>query len=467
LNAAAPFFRSTASPPALTRVIPGAPARNMLQAIRRSLRNPMEGWPAAIYQEDFCSRTALGYKTAFVTSPALVREVLLDKADHFSRTTTLKRGGLKRVLGDGLLTTDGAAWRWQRRIAAPIFRHDRLQAFIPAIQAAAAATAQNLAGRAGQETDIAREMMHTTFAIILQTMLPGGTGIEAAKVEQAVDTLLASVNWNGILAMLGAPDWLPYPGKAQAARARLMLRAMAAGAVDARLLQHSATIQRGDDLLAHLAQAIDPDTGEHMPRGQVLDNILTFILAGHETTALALSWTFYLLSHYPAMAARVRRETEAVTGGAAIAAEHVEALVFTRQVVMEALRLYPPAAAIGRLAERDTALGPYPIEKGSFVIVPIYAIHRHQKLWTAPDQFDPDRFTADRVAARGRYTYIPFAAGPHTCIGMNFAIMEAVIILATILQKIDLKLRPNFDPGLRLRITLRPARGMPMAIHRL
>ncbi|MEJ0047957.1 MAG: cytochrome P450 [Rhodospirillales bacterium] len=218
------------------------------------------------------------------------------------------------------------------------------------------------------------------------------------------------------------------------------------------------------DLLAHLARAQDPETGTPMDRDRVIDNILTFILAGHETTALALTWTFYLLSHHPAVATATRDEVQAVTGGAPVTAAHLDGLVLTRQVIMEAMRLYPPAGVIGRIAMRDLNVGGLPIATGTLVLVPIYAIHRHRTLWQEPERFDPERFMPAATAARHRYAYLPFGAGPHTCIGMNFALIEAIVILATVLQGAGLRLRPGHDPGMRLRITLRPARGMPMTV---
>ena len=202
-----------------------------------------------------------------------------------------------------------------------------------------------------------------------------------------------------------------------------------------------------------------------MDRDRVIDNILTFILASHETTALALTWAFYLLSHYPTVAAATRDEVQSVTDGAAVTAEHLDRLVLTRQVAMEGMRLYPPAGVVGRIAMRDLTIGGLTVPSRTLVLVPIYVIHRHRALWDAPDEFNPERFAPGAAAARHRYAYLPFGAGPHTCIGMNFALIEAVVILATLLQGVRLRLRPGHDPGMRLRITLRPARGMPMTVE--
>lgn len=472
--AAGPPRPATGQPPAaggqgllppLTRVPSHPPARHQIEVLRRLLRNPMEGWPQTIYAQDFVRRRLLNrIDTVFITGPDMVREVLLDHVDAFQRSTTLPRAGLKPMLREGLLTTEGTEWRWQRRTAAPVFRRESLSGFVPAMQDAAAQTAARLAGHAGAEVNMAHEMMRTTFDIILQTMLSGGQGIDAARVEAGVNDLLGSVNWGGVLAMLGAPGWLPYPGRRRSERSRDMLRGMVAQAIAAR---HGAAATGAGDLLAHLAQAQDPETGRPMPHDQVVDNVLTFILAGHETTALALTWALYLLAFHPQAAGRIRAETQEVTGGGPVTAGNIDALDYTRRVVMESMRLYPPAAVISRLARQDLRIGGHDIRAGSFVIIPIYAIHRHQALWEQPDVFDPERFTAAQVAARHRYAYLPFAAGQHICIGMNFAIMEAVVILANLLRDLRFDLRPGFDPGLRLRITMRPARGMPMRPERI
>jgi cytochrome P450 len=452
--------------PRLTRVEPPKTPLGRISLLRALIRNPIEAWPAELYEQPYLRRHTLRVPTLFLCDPELVREALVEQAENFTRTTSLERGGLKPILGEGLLTTDGAPWRWQRRTASPVFRHDRLLGFIPAMQQAAAATLARLrALPPGTEVEVGREMMRTTFDIILATMLADGGGMEAARVETAVNDLLGSAGWRAALALLGAPAWLPFPGRGRAMAARDMLRRMVADAVDRGAIQDRGGQQGAADLLAHLARAQDPETGAPMDRDRVIDNILTFILAGHETTALALTWAFYLLSHYPTVAAATRDEVQSVTDGAAVTAEHLDRLVLTRQVAMEAMRLYPPAGVVGRIAMRDLTIGGLTVPSRTLVLVPIYVIHRHRALWDAPDEFNPERFAPGAAAARHRYAYLPFGAGPHTCIGMNFALIEAVVILATLLQGVRLRLRPGHDPGMRLRITLRPARGMPMTVE--
>jgi cytochrome P450 len=204
--------------PQLTRVEPPRAALGRLGLLRALIRNPIEAWPAALYELPHLRRHTLRVPTLFLCDPELVREALVEQAENFTRTTSLERGGLKPILGDGLLTTDGAAWRWQRRTASPVFRHDRLLGFVPAMQAAAAATSARLrALPPGTEVELGRAMMRTTFDIILATMLADGGGMQADRVEAAVNDLLGSAGWRAALALLRAPGWLPFPGRGRRA----------------------------------------------------------------------------------------------------------------------------------------------------------------------------------------------------------------------------------------------------------
>jgi cytochrome P450 len=197
---------------------------------------------------------------------------------------------------------------------------------------------------------------------------------------------------------------------------------------------------------------------------ELVDNLLTFITAGHETTAVALTWTFYLLSLHPSVEQRVVEEIERVTNGETINAAHVEALAYTRQVVLEAMRLYPPVPVVPRTPVREVTIGGEAIPPGVPVYIPIYAVHRHAALWEDVDRFDPERFRPEAVKGRDRYAYLPFGAGPRICIGMTFAMSEAVAILATLVRSVRLKVRAGHVPEFKMRATLRPAAGMPMTV---
>jgi cytochrome P450 len=430
--------------------------------LRAVIDNPIEAWPAELYREQLVTTQSLGRPIAFVMAPDLIREVLLAQADAFDKGELSVRA-LKPVLGDALLTAEGAHWRWQRRAAAPAFRPEHVAELVPTMLAAAErrrAAWQSLA--AGTEIDVAHEMMRTTFDVILDAMLFGRDSMDVGRIAQAITDYLAAMGWVTLLAMLRLPSWVPYPGSRKAARARLYLKDVAATAVRRARDAGSAA----GNLLTALAGAADPATGRCMDDQDLADNFLTFMTAGHETTALAVTWTLYLLSFYPSVEQRIVAEVESVTGGGPLHATHVESLAYARQVVQESMRLYPPAPMIVRTSLREVTLDGRVLAPGTFAYIPIYAVHRHVRLWEEPGRFDPERFRPDIAERRDRYAYLPFGAGPRICIGMSFALTEATVILATLLRSFRLRLRPDHEPRMQLRVTLRPAGGMPMRLER-
>ncbi|SEP49335.1 Cytochrome P450 [Methylobacterium sp. ap11] len=448
--------------PVLARITPPAQPLGPWRFLSTVVRNPLEAWPETIYREPVYTSTVLGNSSLFVMAPNLIRRVMVDDADAFEKSEVLRRA-LSPALGDAILTADGARWRWQRRAAAPIFRAERIRSFVPAMIAAAERTRDALAADSGAEVDLAQTMMRTTFEIIVETMLPGAGGIDAARVERGITDYLESTSWVVALTLLRAPAWLPFPGRAKAERAKTYLRD--------ELLRLAAEGRRTgtegrNDLLSLLLAARDPETGQAMDDRDVADNLLTFVTAGHETTALALTWALYLLSHHPESEALIAAEVEAATAGGPLAPEHVDALPYTRQVILEAMRLYPPVPVVVRAALRDVDLDGIPVRAGTPITIPIYAVHRHAALWDEPERFDPARFAPEAAKARDRYAYLPFAAGPRICIGMGFALSEAVAILAVLVRSLRFSLRPGYLPVLKQRITLRPSEGMPMRVSR-
>jgi cytochrome P450 len=442
------------------RIDPPARPLPLIQLLRTVVRNPLEAWPSAVYQEHLYRSRVLGRDAIYVMHPALIRQVLVDDADSFDKGEMARRA-LEPVLGDAILTSDGARWRGQRRAAAPVFRPEHLRGFLPSMIAAAERTRDRwLSLPRGAEIDVAREMMQTTFDIVLETTLSGRSNIDTTAMERAIADYLESTSWVMALAMIGAPRWVPYPGIGKARRGREHLQQLVDGLITD--VQRSRAAR--NDLLSLLIGSKDPETGQSMSDMDVRGNILTFIMAGHETTALALTWTFYLLSLHPDVEERVRSEVASVTAGSSLRVEHIDALRYVKQVAQEAMRLYPPAPLIAREARRDVRIGTEAVEAGTVVYVPVYAVHRHAELWDRPDVFDPSRFEPEAVKARDRYAYLPFGAGPRVCIGMSFAQMETTAVLAVLLESLRLRLRPGYVPAPKLRVTLRPAGGMPMRL---
>ncbi len=443
-------------------ILPAPGPLATLRILRRTVRNPIESWPAAIYTSPMVRSRFLGQTTWFVSGPDEVQTVLVDRAEAFVKADAMRRG-LEPALGQGILTAEGARWRLQRRIAAPVFRPSHVNDFLPAMLTAARALRDRwVALPAGTELDVASEMMHVTFEIILETMLSGRGDIDVARCERSIRDFLESTSWAIVLSALRAPGWVPFPGKYRAGAGRDYLRAM----TFARVQERRRTGERHDDLLSLMLDARDPETGEALNDTEITDNLLTFIGAGHETTALALTWTLFLLSQHPEIETRMLAEIDAVTGGGALRSEHVEALGYVRQVVMESMRIYPPVAMVVRTATERVRVGGNELAPGDNAFVPIYAIHRNPTLWPEPERFDPGRFTADQVRARHRWAYLPFGAGPRICIGMGFALVEAVAILGVLLPAVRAEAQRGFVPTPKLRVTMRPAEGMMMQIYR-
>ncbi|MEH3143930.1 MAG: cytochrome P450 [Methylobacterium frigidaeris] len=473
MNAHPSFPRSGSVP--LARVVPPDGPLGPLTLLRTVVRNPIEAWPRDVFHEPLLPTTFLGRSSLFVMDPALVRAVLVDQADSFEKSEAFRRS-LSPALGDAILTADGARWRWQRRAAAPIFRNERIRGFLPAMVTAAEQMRDRLTALPpAAEIDLSAELMRTTFDIIVETMLSGHGRIDVARVAQGVTDYLESTSWVFALTLAGAPAWMPYPGRRRAETAkhylrdelaRLVAEGRRAGIGGEGGLPGDGGPQGRNDLLSLLLAAHDPETGQAMDDTDVADNLLTFITAGHETTALALTWTLYILAQHPEAEAAVCEEVRTVLGDRAPSAEDIDALTYTRQVVQEAMRLYPPAPVVVRAALTDLDLGGHRILAGTPITIPIYAIHRHARLWEEPDRFDPRRFAPEAVKTRDRYAYLPFGAGPRICIGLSFAMMEAVAILAVLVRDLRFRLRPGFVPTLKQRITLRPAEGMPMRIGR-
>lgn len=450
-------------PPRLPHVMPPARRPGTIAFFRAMLRNPIEVWPEATYQRPFLQfEGRLRGVTTFVCAPELIRKVLVEHADQFIRTRAFRRA-LEPALGDAILTSDGPRWRAQRRIAAPVFRPDHIPSFVPPMLEAARATRDAwLARPDGSEIGLAHEMMQTTFAIIAETMLSGRGSLDTGRIERSITRYLENLRWQVVYAMLNIPAWTPYPGRRALERANAFMR----GEVFRVVRERRASGERRGDLLDQLLDAEDPDTGGKLSDLDVANNILTFVAAGHETTALALTWAFFLLAKHPAAEAEVLAEIASVTGGGEVMPEHLDRLEATRRVVQEAMRLYPPAAIIPRLAASDVDLGEVRVPAGSTLIVPVYAVHRHAALWPDPHRFDPANFAPDAVRGRHRYAYLPFGAGPRICIGMGFAMIEAVAILAVLLPAVRMTVLDEERLGMRQSITLRPTNGMPMRIAR-
>ena len=401
-----------------------------------------------------------------VNDPDAIRHVLLDNAVNYVRSDQFQR--LTRpALGNGLLNAEGASWRFQRRTAAPMFQMRHVTSFAPTM---AAATADMLARwdrlADGAAIDAARELMRLTYEIISRTVFSGDVTMDFERMSEALLTYLETLGRIDLLGLLGLPQWVPTPDRLRAAPALRYLRREMKGLIARRkaLIARDAKAAP-NDLLTLLLTAHDPEGGSLFSEREVFDNAMTFVFAGHETTANALTWTLYLLSQFPDADERVAREVRGLDD-AAISQGALPSLPYTSAVLDEALRLYPPAPFISREAVEKDIVGGVAIGPRTSVLISTWILHRHQRLWERPDEFDPERFLDERKERIARFSYLPFGAGPRICIGMGFAMQEALIVLAAIMRRYRLELEPGETVEPLARITLRPKGGMRMRLHR-
>jgi cytochrome P450 len=395
-----------------------------------------------------------GKRWHMVMDPEALKRVLLEKLDDYPKSDVTKNL-LRPAIGESLFVAEGAHWRWQRRAAAPVFSHRNVTNLGPIMSAAAQNAASRITQAMPRALNMYDEMVRATFEVISDVTFSGDQGFDRAAVHRAIDQYIAEAGRVSLLDMIGAPVWFPRPGRLFAGRAVKQMKSMADQAIESRKAAPPSDIP---DLLDLLLAGEDPDTKRAMNTAELRDNLLAFIVAGHETTALTLSWALYLCAFDPTVQARARSEAQSVLSGRTATAQDVPNLPVTRMIIDEALRLYPPAALVSRTALKHDTLGGRDIRPGDTVILPIYALHRSHQLWPQPDQFNPDRF-ANRKQIQ-RFTYLPFGDGPRICIGASFATQEAVIILATLLARFRFTPVPGKQPDPVMILTLRPQGGV-------
>lgn len=446
-------------PPAVTP--PDAPLP-IWDFLREFPRNPLRSVPRAAYENDiFVLRPRVPRITyAWITGPDLIEEVLIAHAGDLAKSQVEKRVFAKSV-GDSVLTADGAKWRWQRRVLAPLFRHQEIVSYIPKMAQAADEQVGIWRAAGSGLRNIEQDMVEATLAVIMRTMLADSDKSIGRRIMKATEAYLSKASWEAAYAILRLPGWFPHPGSWRMKTAAAELRRIMSQLIEVR--RASGIVH--DDLLGRLLTARDPETDEPMDDEGLIDNLSTLLLAGHETTAKALTWTLYLLARAPQWQQAVRAEVTRVAGGNPICAEHIEHLAVTTRVIKESMRLYPPAPVVARLNTRFLRVGGEDLPVGSNLVFPVYAIHRHRRYWDDPDRFDPDRFLPEKEKGRPRTQYMPFGAGPRICIGQAFALMEAVVLLATFVRSSRFTWDGSHLPEPISRVTLRPSGGMPLGVE--
>ena len=363
------------------------------------------------------------------------------------------------AFGDGLLTTEGEQWERQRRLTQPLFTRKTIAGYSD-LMAEEAALLSDRWARSGGVVDANAEMVRLTLRVVGRAIF--GDDVERAGevLDWAFPVLNRHMFRRGTSPVVTPRSW-PTPGNRRAARARRALDQV----VDELVARRRSSGANGDDLLSRLLNARDAETGRTMDTQEVRDQALIFLLAGHETTSTALTFTYHLLGRHPDEQERVRAEVDEVVDGRAPTLSDLPALERTAMAIKEAMRLYPPAYATGRLLNTDDEIGGYRIPAGANVVVSQWATHRHPGFWPQPERFDPERFTAEREAARHPNAYFPFGHGPRSCIGSHFAMLESVVAVAAVLQRYRIVSESERVALDTHGITLRPAGAVPLRVE--
>lgn len=430
----------------------------ILGTLRAGRRNVLELIPEIATHAPIISNPR-GKRWHMVMDPDALRRVLRDRVEDYPKSDVTKLM-LAPAIGQSMFIAEGQEWLWQRRTAAPVFSHRNVANLAPVMTAAADRASARFAAAAGRAADAFDEMVTATFEVISDVTFSGNDGFDRDAVHKAIDAYIGQTAKISLLDVIGAPPWVPRPSRMLSGPGLRDMKKMADATIDRRRSEKGSNPM--PDLLDLLMAGEDPKSGRKMTTEEIRDNLLTFIVAGHETTALTLSWALYLMAFDPALQDRARAEAQSILGPRTATAEDVPRLPFIRQVIDETLRLYPPAAFLSRTAQKNDELCGREVRRGDTVILPIYALHRHKKLWPNPDSFDPDRFAPGHQT--DRFAFLPFGDGPRICIGANFAIQEAVIILATLLARFRFARIPGKDPKPVMILTLRPEGGVWLSV---
>ena len=399
----------------------------------------------------------LGQTRLYVTRhPDHIREILQTQGQKFAKTTAGNAARqLHRVLGDGLLNSNGEVWKRQRALINPAFHRRRIESHAAAMVSSTRDMLSTWSD--GDEVDVSQAMMELTLRIVARILFdhdPTGETDAVAGAMRAFRDLL------GAGAFL--PEWVPLPSIRRSKRALARMDEVVYGLIDER--RAAPDLDQRNDLLSALVSGLGEEGG--MTRKQLRDELLTLFLAGHETTSHALTWTLYLLSQNTEHRAALAAEAAAVLGDRPATADDHTALAFTGRCLDEGMRMYPPAYVISRTALEDVEIGGYDIPKGAEVLVWIYHTHHDPRWYPEPARFDPSRWTPEAIAQRPKSAYIPFGGGTRTCVGKHLALMEARLILATLAQEVDLSLVPGHKVVKDPTVTLAPKFGMKMRVHR-
>jgi cytochrome P450 len=450
--------------PVLAGPRPPAKPLSLLALLRTMKENPIATVPLVAYEKPIWdAKSAIFGRQVFVSDPAGVKRVLLDNVGNYPKAKLDSRI-LSTALGDGLLTSDGEKWRAHRRVMSPSFDFRSIASYAPVVTDATEARIRAWDRRGdGDVVDIAAEMVGLTLEIISRTMFSAEGDSVGTNMDESLRKGFEELSF-------GLFDIAPLIGPILLNRKlrRIRKNFEALDAVMQQLIEARGKNTSGSpkDLLDRLIAATDSETGFKLTNEEVRDELVIIFLAGHETSALAATYTWYLLSQHPEAEAKLHVELDSVLGGRIPTYDDLQNLPYTRMVIEESMRLYPPAPTLtGRRALEDDEICGVPIAKGDEIAIMPWIIHRHRTLWNDPDVFDPERFAPSNSAGRSRFAYLPFGGGPRICIGASLAMTEVSLLVATMAQRYRLRLVPQQEIVLVHRITMRPRDGIKMTLE--
>lgn len=441
-----------------------ASRRPPLDVIRRARHNFLEIFDESSFNFQLSITKLLARRFFICNWPELVQYALSTKNAAFERKSAQMRHALEPVAGDGLIISDGPTWRTRRKIVNPIMHISRMRDFAPVmVETAAEMRARWSALPAPGKVEIMAEMAELTAEIITRTIF--GRALGPADAREVIEGFTDYQHETGridLLWLAGLPDWVPRPRGRKIRRAVRRIHTVLDRIIDDIASRHDA----GDtSIVSRLVAARDPETGEPLSREAIRNEAAVMFLAGHETTANTLSFVWYLLSQAPEVEARVHAELDSVLGDRLPTLDDVPKLVWTRCVIEETLRLYPPISFLAREALEDETIRNRPVPKGSIVMVVPWLLHRHRALWYEPDAFMPHRFMPGSGEPVSKFAYVPFSIGPRICAGMSFGMTESILCVAVLAQTLRLTLEPGHVVEPICRLTLRPGDVLPMRVE--
>jgi len=449
-------------------MLPSCPLRpehppSLLRWFSAARDNPLSLWSKGAYIEPLLQRRLPGRRLFVLNSPRWVQQVLASKAGIYRKSEETRRA-LRPLIGDSLFISEGDLWQRQRRLLTPGLIHRREIPEFAAVMIPAIRESIERWLSLGEETELELTLEATRVAadVVGRTLFSFPLADRADTIYHAFNDYQDTLGRLDVAGLLGAPQWLPRRGRRRALAAVAELDRM----VDVIIAAHRERPTPRGDMLDRILHADLWTQGDPLPERLARDELMLALLAGHETTANALCWAFYLLSLFPAARGRLEQEVDRELGGRPPAFDDIERLHYTRAVVQETLRLYPPIYQFAREPMQADHFGPHPVPAGSLVTISSWLIHRHHRYWKEPDTFRPERFLEPATRRRSRYHYIPFGAGTRICPGAAFATTELTLILAMTAQKMRLNLRPGHPVEPLGRLTLRPRHGLPMRLER-